>query len=83
LHGLAKLVVSMESELLELRVSITVLKLTAAALMGAEPTAALDDFREREMKVLESLPTSQKLREVRELIDFLEEHGKSFGEHKA
>ena len=83
LHGITKLILSQDSEILELRTSVTVLKLAVASLKGTAPEAALSEFRDREQSVLESLPASQKLREVREMLDFFEKHGKSFGKHKA
>ena len=82
LRGIAKQVLAINSDLLELRASLTVLKLRVAKLAGDDLEAALDDFRQAEQKVVESLPASQKFQELRDLIDVLEKHGKTSGRTK-
>jgi len=83
LRLLGKHIVDLSSELLELRASVTAVKVAVAGIIGDDPEAALAHFRDVEKKVLESLPASQKLQEVRDLIDLFEKHGKALGKNKA
>jgi hypothetical protein len=83
LKSVMKLIVSLETELLELKASVTVLKVTVASLTAENPEVALAQLREVEQKTLETLPASRKLQEVTDMMNLLEQHGKSLGKHKA
>jgi hypothetical protein len=83
LRGMAKLMVRMESELLELQASVTVLKLTLARVTREDPQAVLDHMREAEQKALAGVPVSRQLQELTEVMDLLDKHGESFGKNKA
>lgn len=83
LARLAKLVFSQDAEILDLRVSVAVLKTAVAGLRGEELESAMQHFRDREQKVLAATPSSQRLQELREVMDVLEEHGKTLGKNQA
>jgi hypothetical protein len=83
LKGVSKLMVSMESDLLKMQTSVTVLQITVAALAGEEPTAFLARLREAEQKALAGVPASRQLQELTELMKLLDEHGNSFGKNQA
>ena len=83
LHGIIKLIVSQDAQILDLITSVVVLKLAVAALQGVAPESALSAFRDREQTVLKDHPVSQQLQEVRDLMTLLEKHGKTFGKHEA
>jgi hypothetical protein len=83
LKGIAKLMVRMESDLLKMQASVTVLQITVAALAGEEPTTFLARLRESEQKALAGVPVSRQLQELTELMNVLDEHGKSFGKNEA
>ena len=83
LKGMAKLIVGMETDLLKMQASITILQVTVAGLAGEEPPAFLAQLRDAEQRALAGIPASRQLQELNELIQFLEQHGDSFGKNKA
>jgi hypothetical protein len=83
LRTMSKFIVGLESEILGLRAAVTVLQVTVATLAEEEPTAFVAQLRDAERNTLQSLPASQRLQELSALMDFLEKHGDSLGQHKA
>jgi hypothetical protein len=83
LRGLVKLCLNLHAELLELKASVIALKVTAASLTGDDPTQAMDQFRAAEQRIVAADPSSQQVRELKELMIVLEEHGKTLGKNQA
>jgi hypothetical protein len=83
LHGLSKIIISQNAQILELVASVTVLKLAVAALRGESAESALSGLQDLEQKALKEVPASRQLQESRDLLDLLEKHGKTFGKHRA
>jgi hypothetical protein len=84
LRDLVKMFTSLDSDILDLKTSVAVLKLRLARLAGEDdPKAALDSFRADESRVRDSLPLSKQLKEARDVLNVLEKHGKTFGKNQA
>jgi hypothetical protein len=80
---LGRQIAELHSELLELRASVTAVKVAVAGILGDDPKAALEHFRVVEKTALESLPASQELQELRDLLAFYEQHRTALGKNKA
>lgn len=75
IRALAKQIISTHEDLLKMRASINVLKVSIAALSETDPKSALLEFEKAEKKFLEADPSVQQAQSIRELVDLLEKHG--------
>ncbi len=79
IHRLLAIIVEQDQQIWGLTASVGVLKLAVAKLQGTAAESALSAFRDAEQKVLKQLPVSQKLQELRDLL----EHRDDIGKHSA
>ena len=80
---LAKILVSMTSEIFDLQTSIIALKSELAHLQGKDVERVLSDFHAHEEKLKQQFPVGQKAQEAHDLLDLFEKHGKEFGKNEA